>query len=153
MDIDTSQPWGLAIDFAGRATVTEAGHTVYINVADTSVSNIIGPDSLTGTYSPVHVTAQFTESGAHNTVLRGVGRITVMPAGTDPVVPDQTAIQQAMAAALADFADNVTAYTALCTRWTSPGDGSGGTGDPAEPPADGGTGPVTAAEATTDGAT
>lgn len=28
MDIDTSQPWGLAIDFAGRATLTEAGHTI-----------------------------------------------------------------------------------------------------------------------------
>ncbi|MFB7498454.1 ATP-binding protein [Streptomyces sp. NPDC056161] len=151
MDIDTSQPWGLAIDFAGRATITEAGHTVYINVADTSVSNIIGPDSLTGTYSPVHVTAQFTEKGAHNTVLRGGGMITVMPVGTDPVVPDQTAIQQAVAAALADFADNVSACTALCAQWTSPGDGSGGTGDPAEPPADGGTDPLTAAEATTDG--
>lgn len=135
MDIDTTQPWGLAIDFAGRATITEAGHTVYVNVSDTSLNSIIAPDSITGTYSPVNITAQFTESGTNNTVLRGTGRVSVMPVGTDPVVPDQTAIQRAVAAALADFVDNTAAYTALCTKWTPTDDGSGD-GDGSE---DGGT--------------
>ncbi|MGW1618437.1 ATP-binding protein [Streptomyces sp. NPDC002172] len=118
MDIDTSQPWGLAIDFAGRATLTEAGHTVHVNVSDTSLSDIIGPDSITGTYSPVNITAQFTENGANNSVLRGYGRVTVLPVGTAPVVPDQTAIQRAVAAALANFEENTTAYSALCAKWT-----------------------------------
>ncbi|MEU6192978.1 ATP-binding protein [Streptomyces sp. NPDC047061] len=118
MDIDTTQPWGLAIDFAGRATITESGHTVYVKVSDTSLSDIIGPDSITGTYSPVNITAQLTESGTNNSVLRGVGRITVSPAGTDPVVPDQTAIRRAVAAALTNFDQNAAAYTALCTKWT-----------------------------------
>ncbi|MFD4508252.1 ATP-binding protein [Streptomyces sp. NPDC058457] len=118
MDIDTTQPWGLAIDFAGRATITEAGHTVYVKVSDTSLSDIIGPDSITGTYSPVNITAQLTESGTNNSVLRGVGRITVSPVGTDPVVPDQTAIQRAVAAALTNFDQNTAAYTALCATWT-----------------------------------
>ncbi|MEV5850149.1 ATP-binding protein [Streptomyces sp. NPDC051985] len=127
MDIDTTQPWGLAIDFAGRATLIEAGHTIHINVTDTSLSDIIGPDSITGTYSAVNITAQFTETGTNNTVLRGIGRVTVPPVGTDPVVPDQTAIQRAVATALTNFADNTAAYTALCTKWTTPADSSGGT--------------------------
>ena len=128
MDIDTTQPWGLAVDFAGRATLTEAGHTIHVNVTDTSLSDIIGPDSITGTYSPVSITAQFTEPGTNNSVLRGYGRVTVLPVGTDPVVPDQTAIQRAVAAALTNFADNTAAYTALCTKWTSTDDGSGDSG-------------------------
>lgn len=121
MDIDPTQPWGLAIDFAGRATLTEAGHTVYVNVSDTSLSSVIAPDSITGTYSPVNVTAQFTESGANGSVLRGSGRVTVMPVGTDPVVPDQTAIQRAVAAALANFEQNTASYAALCATWTGDG--------------------------------
>lgn len=125
MDIDTTQPWGLAIDFAGRATLTEAGHTVYVNVSDTSLNSIIAPDSITGTYSPVNITAQFTESGANGSVLRGAGRVTVMPVGTDPVVPEQTAIQRAVAAALVNFEENTAAYSALCAQWTSGGDDSG----------------------------
>ncbi|WP_330259499.1 ATP-binding protein [Streptomyces murinus] len=133
MDIDTSQPWGLAIDFAGRATITEAGHTVYVNVSDTSLSSVIGPDSITGTYSPVNITAQFAEYGTNNAVVRGTGRVTVMPVGTAPVVPDQTAIQRAVADALADFADNTAAYAALCATWTPTGTAPGtdpGTGTP-----------------------
>ncbi|MER6078567.1 ATP-binding protein [Streptomyces sp. NPDC001833] len=129
MDIDTSQPWGLAIDFAGRATLTEAGHTVHVNVSDTSLSDIIGPDSITGTYSPVNITAQFTETGANNSVLRGYGRVTVLPVGTAPVVPDQTAIQRAVAAALANFEQNTAAYSALCAEWT-PTDTDPGTDAP-----------------------
>ncbi|MEV6839777.1 ATP-binding protein [Streptomyces sp. NPDC051133] len=126
MDIDTSQPWGLAIDYAGRATITEAGHTLYVNVSDTSLSSIIGPDSITGTYSPVTVTAQFSETGANGAILRGYGRVTVMPIGADPVVPDQTAVQHAVADALADFQANTAAYTDLCTKWTAGGGSSGG---------------------------
>ncbi|MEU9151665.1 ATP-binding protein [Streptomyces sp. NPDC048417] len=125
MDIDTSQPWGLAIDFAGRATLTEAGHTIHVNVSDTSLSDIIGPDSITGTYSPVNITAQFTETGANNSVLRGYGRVTVLPVGTDPVLPDQTAVQRAVATALANFVQNTAAYTALCANWPPSEDGSG----------------------------
>jgi hypothetical protein len=121
MDIDPTQPWGLAIDFAGRATLTEAGHTVHVNVSDTSLSSVIAPDSITGTYSPVTVTAQFTESGANGSVLRGSGRVTVLPVGTDPVVPDQTAIQRAVTAALTNFQQNTEAYAALCAAWTDGG--------------------------------
>ncbi|MEV6181425.1 hypothetical protein [Streptomyces sp. NPDC052015] len=133
MDIDTSQPWGLAIDYAGRATLTEAGHTVYVNVSDTSFNSIIAPDSITGTYSPVTITAQFSETGDNGAVLRGTGRVTVMPIGTDPVVPDRTAVQRAVAAALADFRANTAAYVALCAAWTTDegegqGDGDTGTG-------------------------
>lgn len=119
MNIDTTQPWGIAIDYAGRATLTEAGHTIHVNVSDTSLSSIIEPDSITGTYSPVNVIAQFTETGASGAVLRGTGRVTVMPVGTNPVVPDQTAVQQAVAAALADFEANTAAYTALCATWST----------------------------------
>ncbi|WP_405973602.1 ATP-binding protein [Streptomyces sp. NBC_00988] len=129
MDIDTTQPWGLAIDFAGRATITEAGHTVYVNVSDSSYNSVIAPDSVTGIYSPVTVTAQFTESGTNSSALRGSGRVSVMPVGTAPVIPDQTAIQRAVAAALADFVDSTAAYTALCTKWTPTDDGSGDGGD------------------------
>ncbi|MFJ4711245.1 ATP-binding protein [Streptomyces sp. NPDC088785] len=144
MDIDPTQPWGLAIDFAGRATLVEAGHTVYVNVADTSLNSVIAPDSITGTYSPVTITAQLTESGENGSVLRGTGRVTVMPTGTDPVAPDQSAVQRAVAAALADFAQNTADYAALCAVWTgddapAPGDGGdtpggdtpGGGADPA----------------------
>ncbi|MER7929410.1 ATP-binding protein [Streptomyces sp. NPDC096057] len=131
MDIDPTQPWGLAIDFAGRATITEAGHTVYVNVSDSSYNSVIAPDSVTGLYSPVTVTAQFTESGPGAATLRGSGRVTVLPVGTNPVVPDPTAAQQAVAAALANFVDNTAAYTTLCAKWTPPdtppedGDGNG----------------------------
>ncbi|MFF3940824.1 carbonic anhydrase family protein [Streptomyces phaeofaciens] len=124
MDIDPTQPWGTAIDYAGRATVVEAGHTMHVNVTDSSLSSVIEPDSITGRYSSVTVTAQFHESGANATVLRGYGRITIDPVGTDPVVPDRTAVQRAVAAALADFEANTAAYTALCARWTT---GDGGT--------------------------
>ncbi|MFJ1811875.1 MULTISPECIES: ATP-binding protein [unclassified Streptomyces] len=124
MDIDPTQPWGLAIDYAGRATLTESGHTIHVNVSDTSLSSVIGPDSISGTYSPVNVTAQFTETGEGGAVLRGTGRVTIMPVGTDPVVPDRTAVQRAVAEALTDFATNAAAYVALCAQW-QPDDGAG----------------------------
>ncbi|MEU9310079.1 ATP-binding protein [Streptomyces sp. NPDC048256] len=136
MDIDPTQPWGLAIDYAGRATLTESGHTIHVNVSDTSLSSVIGPDSISGTYSPVNVTAQFTETGDGGAVLRGTGRITIMPVGTDPVVPDPTAVQRAVAEALTDFATNAAAYVALCARWQPDDgaeDGDGTTPDPGTP--------------------
>ncbi|MFD7939879.1 ATP-binding protein [Streptomyces sp. NPDC059755] len=137
MDIDPTQPWGLAIDYAGRATLTESGHTIHVNVSDTSLSSIIGPDSISGTYSPVNVTAQFTETGEGGAVLRGTGRITIMPVGTDPVVPEPAAVQRAVAEALTDFAANAAAYIALCTRWQPDDgaeDGDGTTPDPGTAP-------------------
>ncbi|MFF3203011.1 ATP-binding protein [Streptomyces sp. NPDC002962] len=137
MDIDPTQPWGLAIDYAGRATLTESGHTVHVNVSDTSLSSIIGPDSISGTYSPVNVTAQFTETGEGGAVLRGTGRITIMPVGADPVVPDPTAVRRAVADALTDFAANAAAYAALCARWQPDDgaeDGGGTTPDPGTEP-------------------
>jgi hypothetical protein len=123
MDIDPTQPWGVTIDYAGRATVVEDGHTIHVNVTDSSLSTVIQPDSITGRYPSVTVTAQFTETGENATVLRGYGRITIDPAGTDPVTPDRTAVQRAVTAALADFRANTAQYAALCARWT-PGDGS-----------------------------
>ncbi|MFJ9022535.1 ATP-binding protein [Streptomyces sp. NPDC102259] len=138
MDIDPTQPWGLAIDYAGRATLTESGHTIHVNVSDTSLSSVIGPDSISGAYSPVNVTAQFTETGEYGAVLRGTGRITIMPVGADPVAPDPTAVQRAVAAALTDFETNSAAYVALCARWQpddGAGDGDGTTPDPGTEPA------------------
>lgn len=135
MDIDTTQPWGLAIDFAGRATITEAGHTIYVNVSDSSYNSIIAPDSISGTYAPVTVAAQFTEWGANGAAIRGSARTTIMPIGTAMVVPDQTAIQTVVAAALANFAENTAIYTALAAKWTPQDDGSGdGDGDGNEDP-------------------
>lgn len=125
MDIDTTQPWGLAIDFAGRATITEAGHTIYVNVSDSSYNSIIAPDSISGTYAPVTVAAQFTEWGANGSAIRGSARTTIMPIGTAMVVPDQTAIQTVVAAALANFVENTAAYTTLAAKWTPPADGDG----------------------------
>ncbi|MFF3333254.1 ATP-binding protein [Streptomyces sp. NPDC002888] len=122
MDIDPTQPWGIAIDYAGRATLTEDGHTVYINVSDTSLSSIITPDPLSGRYPSASVTAQFTETGTNGAVLRGYGRIGVEPVGTDPVAPDQTAVPRAVSAAVADFQANTAAYVDLCAQW-SPADG------------------------------
>ncbi|WP_329338079.1 ATP-binding protein [Streptomyces sp. NBC_01352] len=120
MDIDTSQPWGVAIDYAGRATVVEDGHAIHVNVSDASLSSIIAPDPLTGRHASVTVTAQFSETDGSGAVLRGGGRVTVQPTGTDPVVPDQTAVQRAVAAALVDFRANTEKYAALCATWTSP---------------------------------
>ncbi|MBV7696997.1 ATP-binding protein [Streptomyces sp. TRM70350] len=120
MDIDPTQPWGAAIDYAGRATVVEDGHIIHVNITDTSLSTVIEPDSVTGRYPTVYVTAQFTETGENNVVLRGYGQVGVQPTGTEPVTPDATAIQRAVAAATADFQANTAAYAALCAAWTTP---------------------------------
>ncbi|MBG0853223.1 ATP-binding protein [Streptomyces spinoverrucosus] len=131
MDIDPAQPWGTAIDYAGRATVVEDGHTIHVNVTDTGLSSVIEPDSVTGRYPTVYVTAQFTETGGNNVALRGYGQISVQPTGTEPVTPDPTAIQRAVAAAIADFRANTAAYAALCAAWTTPTPPT----DPGEEPA------------------
>ncbi|MFI9613194.1 ATP-binding protein [Streptomyces sp. NPDC052023] len=120
MDIDPTQPWGTAIDYAGRATIVEDGHTVHINVTDTSLSSVIEPDPITGRHPAVYVSAQFTETGDSNVVLRGYGQVSVQPTDAAPVTPDPTAIQRAVAAAIADFRANTAACAALCAAWTTP---------------------------------
>ncbi|MEV6326386.1 ATP-binding protein [Streptomyces sp. NPDC051909] len=120
MNIDPTQPWGVAIDYAGRATVTENGHTIAVRVSDNTIGGTLERDPVTGQYPSVYVSAQFSVSGgsgAGDVVLRGSGLITV--AGRDglPVVPDATAVQRAVAAALADFEARRLAYAALCATW------------------------------------
>ena len=117
MDIDTTQPWGVAIDYAGRATVTDSGHTVHLRIYDNSLDPVAEPDSLTGQYPPVYVTAQIVERGDQGAELRGFGQVVVAPTGTDPVAPDQSAAQSAVSAAVADFTARAAAWTALCAQW------------------------------------
>ncbi|MER5522365.1 ATP-binding protein [Streptomyces sp. NPDC002763] len=117
MEIDSTQPWGIAIDHAGRATLVEDGHTVHINITDTGLGTVIGPDPLTGAYPTVNVTAQFTETGDNGAVLSGAGRVTLAPAGPAPVAPDATAVQTAVATALVDFHARKAAYVVLCATW------------------------------------
>jgi hypothetical protein len=117
MDIDPTQPWGVAIDYAGRATVTDSGHTVYLRVYDNSLDPVAEPDSLTGQYPPVYVTAQISEHGDLGTEVRGFGQAVVPPSGTDPVLPSQSAAPAAVAAAVADFNARIAAYAALSAQW------------------------------------
>ncbi|MCX3061869.1 ATP-binding protein [Streptomyces beihaiensis] len=127
MNIDTTQPWGIALDYAGRATVTENGHTVHIRVYDNSLSDSLQPDPLTGVYPSVHVSARLSESGDDDAVLRGFGEVTVAPTGTSPVTPDQNAAANAVAAALADFETRRAAHAALCATWDPSGAATGTT--------------------------
>ncbi|MFI8827085.1 ATP-binding protein [Streptomyces sp. NPDC053431] len=117
MNIDPTQPWGVAIDYAGRATVIENGHTLSIRVYDNSFGGALEKDPVTGQYPPVLVNAAFAENGAGDAVLRGNGLVVVSGQNGNPVVPDPTAVQRAVAAALADFEDRRTAYAALCATW------------------------------------
>lgn len=117
MNIDTTQPWGVAIDYAGRATVTDSGHTVNLRIFDNSLDQVAEPDSFTGQYPPVYITAQFSERGDLGVEIRGFGQVVVQPVGTAPVVPDQTAAQSAVAAAVSDFNSRVAAFSALCALW------------------------------------
>lgn len=118
MNIDPTQPWGIAIDYAGRATVTEAGHTIQIRVHDAGLGGALEPDPVSG-YPAVYVTAQFTETGDLGTQLRGAGQIVLDPPPTGPVTPDQTAVATAVSAALTDFASRVSAYKALCAKFSA----------------------------------
>ncbi|MFJ9808258.1 ATP-binding protein [Streptomyces sp. NPDC101158] len=117
MNIDPNQPWGVAIDYAGRATVTENGHTLNIRVYDNSFGGTLEKDPVTGQYPPVFVNASFAESGGGDAALRGSGFIVVNGQSGNPVVPDPTAVQRAVAAALADFEDRRAAYAVLCATW------------------------------------
>ncbi|MFI2733361.1 ATP-binding protein [Streptomyces sp. NPDC018711] len=117
MNIDPTQPWGVAIDYAGRATVTENGHTLSVRVYDNSLGNTVQRDPVTGQYPAVYVTAEVMEKGAGDTVLRGSGLVIVDARDGAPAVPDQTAAQRAVTAALADFESRRTAYAALCAAW------------------------------------
>uniref|UniRef100_A0AAU2JU68 ATP-binding protein n=1 Tax=Streptomyces sp. NBC_00049 TaxID=2903617 RepID=A0AAU2JU68_9ACTN len=117
MNIDPTQPWGIAIDYAGRATVTEHGHTIQVRVYDAGLGGTLEPDPVSG-YPAVYVTAQFTENGDLGAQLRGSGQVVLNPPPTGPVLPDQTAVSTAVSAALADFEARVTAYTTLCASFT-----------------------------------
>ncbi|MFE0649165.1 ATP-binding protein [Streptomyces sp. NPDC059534] len=120
MIIDPTQPWGVAIDYAGRAAVTENGHTLDVRVYDNSFGGPLEQDPMTGEYPSVYVSAQVTEAGAADANLRGTGLVVVNGEDGKPVVPDPAAVQRAVAAALADFANRRDAYAALCTTWTPP---------------------------------
>jgi hypothetical protein len=141
MDIDPSQPWGIAIDYYGRAAVTESGLTVQIRVYDQTSGDPLAPDPFTGLYPTVYVTAQIHESGDGDSRLFGIGDVLVAPTGPGPVVPNQTAVPDAVAAAVADFNSRTANYAALCATWA-----------PAPPP-DGATQPAATGPATTGPAT
>ncbi|MFI8518965.1 ATP-binding protein [Streptomyces sp. NPDC085481] len=118
MNIDPTQPWGVAIDYAGRATVTQDGHTVNIRVHDNSLGYVLERDPVTGQYPSVYITAEITEKDAEgDAVLRGSGVITVNAQDGVPAVPDPTAAERAVTAALADFDNRRAAYAALCATW------------------------------------
>jgi hypothetical protein len=129
MDIDPAQPWGVALDYYGRATVTDSGHTVVIRVYDQTLGSPLAPDPITGQYPAVYVSAQIREYGTGDAVLQGFGDVIVNPAGTDPVPPDQTSVPAAVAKAVADFRDRADRYTALCAQWAPPQDTDPSGGD------------------------
>ncbi|MCZ4081821.1 ATP-binding protein [Streptomyces antarcticus] len=116
MDIDPTQPWGIAIDYAGRATVSEAGHTIHVRVYDAGLGSSQEPDPVNG-YPAVYVTAQVAESGGLGAQLRGSGQVVLEPPADGPVTPDPTAVAAAVAASLTDFAHRATAYRTLCATW------------------------------------
>ncbi|MFE5482081.1 ATP-binding protein [Streptomyces sp. NPDC056527] len=117
MPIDPTQPWGVSIDYAGRATVTDGGHDIDVRVYDNTLGGPLEPDQLTGAYPAVYVTAQVDEHDGTGAALRGYGLVVVDPPDSAPVVPDPAAVQQAVAAALADFETRRAAYAALCATW------------------------------------
>ncbi|MFE6100721.1 ATP-binding protein [Streptomyces laurentii] len=139
MNTDPTQPWGVAIDYAGRGLVTEGGHVLRVHLYDNNIGGLTGPDPITGEYPTVYVSAQLTESGPGDVVLRGDGLSLVNGEGGRPVVPDPTAVPRAVEAALADFERRRAAYEALCATWTpAPPTGPAEPTEPAEPadPAD-----------------
>ncbi|MFF5762788.1 ATP-binding protein [Streptomyces tanashiensis] len=117
MNIDPTQPWGVAIDYAGRATVTENGHTIAVRVYDNGLGYTLERDPFTGQYPSVHISAQFAKAGTGDTTLRGYGLAVVEAKDGVPAVPDPTAVQRAVAAALADFETRRAHYAALCAAW------------------------------------
>ncbi|MET9432967.1 ATP-binding protein [Streptomyces sp. NPDC006551] len=117
MNTDPTQPWGAAIDYAGRATVTESGHTLSIRVYDNTLGYALERDPVTGQYPSVYVTADFAEKGEGDSVLRGSGQVVVHSRNGEPAAPDPTAVERAVEAALADFETRRVAYAALCAAW------------------------------------
>ncbi|MFJ8664537.1 ATP-binding protein [Streptomyces sp. NPDC093600] len=118
MNTDPTLPWGVAIDYAGRATVTEGGHTLAVRVYDNTLGYTLERDPVTGQYPSVYVTADLDERGEGDSVLRGSGVVVVHAQNSEPAVPDPTAVQRAVEAALADFETRRDAYAALCATWT-----------------------------------
>ncbi|MER5736102.1 MULTISPECIES: ATP-binding protein [unclassified Streptomyces] len=114
---DPTQPWGVAIDYAGRATLTENGHAVALRLYDSTLGGPLEPDQVTGEYPAVYVTAQVTEDGEGGAQLRGHGLVVVQPSGGRPVVPDPDAVARAVAAALTDFEARRASYATLCAAW------------------------------------
>ncbi|MFD8010313.1 ATP-binding protein [Streptomyces sp. NPDC058955] len=114
---DPNQPWGVEIDYAGRGTVVEDGHTVDLRLYDNTLGGPLQLDPMTGEYPAVYVTAQVVESGESGAQLRGHGLAMVQPAHGRPAVPDPAAVVRAVAAALADFETRRAASAALCATW------------------------------------
>ncbi|MFF8276756.1 ATP-binding protein [Streptomyces lateritius] len=120
MNTDPTQPWGVAIDYAGRAVVAENGHTLNVRVYDNSLGYTLELDPVTGQYPSVYVTAELTEKDAGDAFLRGSGLIIVHARDGVPAVPDPAAVQRAVEAALADFERRRAAYATLCATWAPP---------------------------------
>ncbi|MFI6286867.1 ATP-binding protein [Streptomyces sp. NPDC051018] len=120
MVIDPTQPWGIALDYFGRATVTEGGHTVHIRIHDDTSGSPVEPDPVSGTHPTVYVSAQLRETGGAFSVLYGSGDVLLPPTAPGPVPPNHTAVPQAVAAALADFEARRAAYATLCATWQPP---------------------------------
>ncbi|GHJ93060.1 hypothetical protein SNE510_25790 [Streptomyces sp. NE5-10] len=114
---DPNQPWGVAIDYAGRGSVAENGHTVDLRLYDNSLGGPLELDPMTGEYPAVYVTAQVAENGEGGAQLRGYGLVMVQPSNGRPAVPDPTAVVRAVAAALADFETRRAAFATLCAAW------------------------------------
>ncbi|MFD8975201.1 ATP-binding protein [Streptomyces sp. NPDC059593] len=134
MIIDPAQPWGVAIDYAGRATVTDSGHTLDVRIYDTTLGGALEVDPMTGEYPQVYVTAQLGETGAAGSALRGSGLVILNAQGGQPVGPNPEAVRDAVAAALADFESRRAAYAALCTTWAPPAPAPMPTPDPTPTP-------------------
>ncbi|MGW6389375.1 ATP-binding protein [Streptomyces sp. NPDC055103] len=117
MNIDPTQPWGVAIDYAGRASVTEGGHTLSVRVYDSGLGYALELDPITGQYPSVYVSAEFSRTGTGDATLRGYGLAVVEAKDGVPVVADPTAVQRAVTAALADFEARRAAYASLCATW------------------------------------
>ncbi|MEW5629146.1 ATP-binding protein [Streptomyces hydrogenans] len=117
MTPDPNQPWGVEIDYAGRGTVVENGHTVGLRLYDNTLGGPLEPDPMTGEYPAVYVTAQVAESGEGGAQLRGSGLALVQPVNGSPAVPDPAVVVRAVAAALADFETRRAAFAALCAAW------------------------------------
>jgi hypothetical protein len=120
MDIDPAQPWGIAIDYFGRAVLTDSGHTVQLRIYDQTLGAPLAPDEITGQYPAVYISAQIRETGDDGAELHGFGDTMINPAGAGPVAPDQTSVPAAVAAAVADFQARTASYAALCAAWPPP---------------------------------